>query len=245
MQAVPLLVGTTKDEWRAFDTVLDDSEITEKFLRDRARSLIGDDARIDEALELYGEEHVAGTPVQRRRAIASALVTDYHFGAPTEQFGRAHAAYGNPVFRYELQWPSPREGLGACHDTCLPLVFATMEAAPPLVGTGPDVTRMSEAVQDAWIAFIRTGNPSTAALGRWPAYDVAQRPTMLLGAATPHSARKARLRPQAATGATVCVSAGSGVERDLAKCFVTYAASRATPHSEADANAYWNSRPRK
>ena len=23
MQAVPLLVGTTKDEWRAFDTVLD------------------------------------------------------------------------------------------------------------------------------------------------------------------------------------------------------------------------------
>jgi para-nitrobenzyl esterase len=104
----------------------------------------------------------------------SALVTDFHFGAPTEQFIASHAARGNKVFRYELQWPSPHPGLGACHDTCLPLTFGTMDAAPGLAGTGPDVTRMSQTVQDAWIAFLRGDDP-------WPVYTGERRTTMLLG----------------------------------------------------------------
>src|SRR5262245_18868284 len=151
----------------------------------RARALAGADADVDDILARYCQEEDAGagrSAVERRRAVASALVTDFHFGAPTEQFARFHAAYGNPVFRYELQWPSPRPGLGACHDTCLPLVFGTMDRAPSLVGTGAAVTRMSELVQDAWIAFIRAGDPSTPELGHWPAYEPEGRRTMLLGA---------------------------------------------------------------
>ena len=77
----------------------------------------------------------------------------------------------------ELQWPSPRTGLGACRDTCLPLLFGAMDTAPTLVGTGPEVTQMSELLQDRWITFIRGGNP-------WTAYDEARRTTMLLGAAS-------------------------------------------------------------
>ena len=179
--SVPMLAGTTKDEWRVFDAVLDDGDITEEFLRDRAGALAGADADIDKVLAPYADTVDEDDAVRRRRAIGSALVTDFHFAAPTEQFARGHASSGNRVFRYELQWPSPRPGIGACHDTCLPLVFGTMESAPKLVGTGPEVTRMSETVQDAWIAFIRSGDPSTTVLGKWPAYDDTQRPTMLLG----------------------------------------------------------------
>ena len=170
---VPVLAGTTKDEWRVFDTVLTDAEVTEEYLRTRARALLGDGVILDDVLDLYRDEQTHGDEVGRRRAVASALVTDFHFGAPTDQFVRAHAAHGNPVFRYELQWLSPRPGVGACHDTCLPLLFGTMDAAPPLVGTGADVTRMSETVQDAWITFIRGADP-------WPAYE-GERTTMLLG----------------------------------------------------------------
>ena len=53
-------------------------------------------------LALYRAEQSGDTPTARRRAVASALVTDFHFGAPTEQFVRAHAAHGNRVHRYEL-----------------------------------------------------------------------------------------------------------------------------------------------
>ena len=171
---VPILAGTTKDEWRAFDTVLTDAEITEEYLRTRARALLGDGALLEDVLDLYRSEHTEGDEIERRRAVTSALVTDFHFGAPTDQFIRAHAAHGNKVFRYELRWPSPRPGIGACHDTCLPLLFGTMDAAPGLVGTGPEVTRMSETMQDAWIAFIHGADP-------WPAYEDGRRTTMLLG----------------------------------------------------------------
>lgn len=178
---VPILAGSTRDEWRAFDTVLEDDEITDEFLRARARALVGPGGDVDRALRCYGHRDGGDDPASRR-AVASALVTDFHFTAPTEQFLRAHGGRGHPAFRYELQWPSPRPGLGACHDTCLPLVFATMDRVPALVGQGPEVMAMSEAVQDAWIAFIRTGDPSSSALGPWPAYDPDRRATMLVGA---------------------------------------------------------------
>lgn len=171
---LPVLAGTTADEWRVFDTALTDAEVTEEYLRTRARALVGDGVVLDDVLDLYRVEHTDGDELQRRRAVASALVTDFHFGAPTEQLLHAHASRGNATYRYELRWSSPRPGLGAHHDTCLPLLFATMDSAPPLVGTGPDVTRMSQCLQDAWITFIRGGDP-------WPPYDGERRTTMLLG----------------------------------------------------------------
>jgi len=104
------------------------------------------------------------------------MVTDYHFTAPTEQFVRAHAERGNAVFRYELQWSSPRAGLGACHDSCLALVFGNVDAAPALAGNDGAARRMSEAVQDHWLDFIRGAEP-------WERYDGGG-PTMLLGPET-------------------------------------------------------------
>lgn len=128
MPPVSVLAGTTRDEWRVFDSVLDENIFTEQYLRDRARALAGDIHDADAVLATYSADH------QTRRDIASALVTDYHFTAPTEQFIRAHARRLNTVFRYELQWPSPRAGLGACHDSCLPLIFGNLDAAPALAG---------------------------------------------------------------------------------------------------------------
>ena len=102
------------------------------------------------------------------------MVTDYHFTAPTEQFVRPHAERGNPVFRYELQWPSPRAGLGACHDSCLPLLFGNLDAVPALAGDDGAARHMSDAVQELWLDFIRGGEP-------WERYGGLGGSTMLLG----------------------------------------------------------------
>jgi para-nitrobenzyl esterase len=48
-------------------------------------------------------------------------------------------------------------------------------------GEGPDAERLAETVMDAWLAFARTGDPSTPALP-WPAFDEEHRRTMVLDA---------------------------------------------------------------
>jgi para-nitrobenzyl esterase len=168
LPAVPLLAGTTRDEWRIFDAALDDSVVTERYVHDRARALAGDGVDAEAVVEIYR------TGGRSLREAASAMVTDYHFAAPTEQFVRAHAERGNAVFRYELQWPSPRPDFGACHDSCLPLVFGNLAAAPVLAGDDDEARRMSDTVQDLWVTFVRGDDP-------WERYGGSGGATMLLG----------------------------------------------------------------
>jgi para-nitrobenzyl esterase len=168
MPAIPVLAGTTRDEWRIFDAALDEDVFTEQYVRDRAQALAGEAHDPDAVVATYRAGH------HTLRDVAGAMVTDYHFAAPTEQFVRAHAERGNPVFRYELQWPSPRPGFGACHDSCLPLLFGNLDAAPALAGDDEAARHMSEAVQDLWLEFVRGGEP-------WERYGGIGGPTMLLG----------------------------------------------------------------
>lgn len=165
---IAILAGTTRDEWRIFDAPLDDDVFTERYVRDRAQALAGAGRDADAVVAMYR----AVQPTLR--GVAAAMVTDYHFTAPTEQFVRAHAERGNTVFRYELQWSSPRAGLGACHDSCLALVFGNLDAAPALAGNDEAARRMSDAVQDRWLEFVRGAVP-------WERYDGAGGSTMLLG----------------------------------------------------------------
>jgi para-nitrobenzyl esterase len=72
--------------------------------------------------------------------------------------------------------------LGSCHALDLPFVFGTLEhrLLRPVVGRGPEAPSLAARMQDAWVAFARRGNPSHPGLGDWPAYDRAQRRTMVL-----------------------------------------------------------------
>jgi para-nitrobenzyl esterase len=64
----------------------------------------------------------------------------------------------------------------------LPFVFHNVDSPQMslFVGEGPTPTDLADQVQDAWIAFARTGDPNTEALPDWPAYDEARRATMQL-----------------------------------------------------------------
>jgi len=48
------------------------------------------------------------------------------------------------------------------------------------VGRGPEPLALAERIQDAWIAFARTGRPGHPRVPEWPGYDGAHRRTMIL-----------------------------------------------------------------
>ena len=47
-------------------------------------------------------------------------------------------------------------------------------------GTGPTADALARKIQDSWLAFAHTGDPSCESLGSWPAYGD-KRETMMLG----------------------------------------------------------------
>jgi para-nitrobenzyl esterase len=113
------------------------------------------------------------------------LQTDQVFRAAAMKLAALQAAHTPSVYAYRFDHKSDAFGgiLGAAHALELPFVFGTL--ADPgfgtLLGGASDVTTaLSDRMQDAWLAFARTGNPSTESLPAWPRYEPGNRSTMLL-----------------------------------------------------------------
>ena len=73
--------------------------------------------------------------------------------------------------------------LGSCHALEVPFVFGAVRnpAVQLFTGSGPEVDSLSGLMQQAWLAFARTGDPSHRALGPWPTWDPTTRSTMVFG----------------------------------------------------------------
>jgi para-nitrobenzyl esterase len=180
---VPILAGTNLDEMKLFSFMdpgvfqLDEAGLSsrlEEVVPGRAQELI---AAYRSAREQRGEPV---TPFETYEAI----MTDFAMRLPTMRMLELQAPHA-PTYAYLFTHRSPSLGglLGACHALDLPFVFGTqgLEAMKVFAGEGPAVDALAGRMQDAWLAFARTGNPSHEGLPAWPMYESGQRATMLLG----------------------------------------------------------------
>ncbi|MDQ3107528.1 MAG: carboxylesterase/lipase family protein [Actinomycetota bacterium] len=182
-----LLVGTNLHEMKLW--VVGNRKLTggdEEFILRRLEKTVGDGAA--DALAAYKAARADRgddlTPIE----LWTAIESDRVFRLPSLRMCEAQSARGDTVFDYLFTWESPAMGglLGACHALEIPFVFGTL-TTPGIelfTGAGPEALALSEKMQDAWLAFARTGNPTTDALGYWPAYAAQRRATMVLGAET-------------------------------------------------------------
>jgi len=72
---------------------------------------------------------------------------------------------------------------GSPHAFDLAFTFGNLDTWPSyldLTENRAEYQQVVDVVQDAWIAFVRNGSPSTAALGEWPVYNTESRQTMWL-----------------------------------------------------------------
>jgi para-nitrobenzyl esterase len=166
--AVPLLLGSNRDEWALFEVFLGDRTI-EPFkapLRERLGAEL-----LDRMLEVYEGNW-------------TTLVGEVAFRIPMIRLAEAHADRER-VFMYRFDWASRALGgrLGAAHALELPFVWNRLELPLSQVLLGEDALTaqpLATAMHATWAAFIRTGDPNGAGLPAWPAYDRARRATMLL-----------------------------------------------------------------
>ncbi len=178
---VPLLTGTTRDEWKLFTVAAHNLKtLDEAGLRRLTAKLVGE-AHADALLAVY----TSGSPFDRWNDIN----TDHTFFVPATRLLDAQAPHA-PVFGYRFDWASPMLGgaLGSCHALELGFMFGTMrlKGAAPFFGSGEEAEALSDAMMDAWIAFAKYGNPSADDSTAWLRYDAKKRGTMIFGDGAPH-----------------------------------------------------------
>lgn len=152
---MPLLLGTTKEEYRLFLVAagLADAVSTEMLPVLAAR--YGWPTR---AIDAY----TANRPDASAGDIASAILTDAAFRVPTTALATAQHVAGGTVYAYEFAWPTPVRRLGACHALELGFVFDTLDQGSAMAGEAAPQP-LADEMHRAWVAFAREGKPGWTA----------------------------------------------------------------------------------
>jgi para-nitrobenzyl esterase len=185
-RAIPLLVGTNLDEARLFAPLDPEATVLEEaaLLARCEAAMSRGPAAARQAVECYRAARAARGEGIEPGDLWFAIETDRTMRHPAMQLAALQAAHQPRTYAYLFTWPSPAMGglFGACHGLELPFVFGTLghPLLRPFTGRGPEATALAARMQDAWIAFARTGRPGHAGVGDWPAYDADARRTMIL-----------------------------------------------------------------
>jgi len=184
---VDLLIGTNRDELALFGlgrpelSVLDDASLVRWV--DNAAPDVPSSALIQHYRSIREGRSEAVDP----RSVMIALGSDGVFRWPSLQLAAAQAAPGTGTYVYLFEWESPAFGgvLGSCHALELPFVFGVVDvpAVQMFTGAGIEVEQLSQQMQQAWLAFASTGNPTRAELD-WPPWNADLRSTMVFGERT-------------------------------------------------------------
>jgi para-nitrobenzyl esterase len=182
---VAIMAGSTLEEWKLFG-IMDPSLATldkDQLAARVARRIPGETAGA--LIQDYEDARRRRGDSVEPRELFCAIETDRAFRMPAVQLAETQSRREPRVYSYLFIWKSPalRGALGACHALELGFVFGTnhLEGMQQFAGGGPAAERLATQMQDAWLAFARSGDPSCESAGAWPAYAAARRSTMIFG----------------------------------------------------------------
>ena len=181
--AVPMMTGNARDEMRGF--YVPDSEFVQGISWSNVASRIGDELPVDLPPGRIVREY--------RRRLPAASPADIFFAATTDgrswrgqiEVAEARARAGRPVWFYQVDFTSradPR--LGAFHCIDVPLIFGNYDHQRARTGSDPSVRLMSRTIQDRFVAFSHSGDPTVPGKPAWQPYDLSSRATMIFDETT-------------------------------------------------------------
>lgn len=178
-RGLDLMIGTCKDEARLWTTILP--------LPDRlaAKAMFGYHSGImspqDQPGTTFRNYRCAMPEVPDVRVYERAM-TDALFRKWSQAFADSHCE-ANPgkTWWYRFDWESPAVGgkLGAIHVMDLPGLFQNYDAYRSMIGDEAQARPAGDALHEAVVGFVRTGDPNHAGIPAWPAYEPREQPCMI------------------------------------------------------------------
>jgi para-nitrobenzyl esterase len=177
-KGISAIIGSNLDEFTLFSMNPADKDMDEAELLKRvSANYAEDDAK--KLIESYRKALEKRSKTVKPYDIMVAIGGDQMFRMAALELVEAQRDNQQKVFNYLFTWKSPAMGgaFGACHALEIGFVFGKYDAN--FCGSGPDADKLATCIQDAWLAFARTGDPSCESIGQWPEYG-SQRMTMIL-----------------------------------------------------------------
>jgi para-nitrobenzyl esterase len=168
---IPLIIGCTRDEFGSFPLLgdthfqsADQFPLSEADLRAELVKTWSDKA---DAVLAAAKTDFAGEKPATFRNIMNSIF--FRQGALTNSASSTKPVAA--IFSYYFVWQTPLlDGSpGAFHTQDLYFWFDNIARNENATGNTPEAQRISAAMSDSLVAFLRTGSPSTPALP-WPAY---------------------------------------------------------------------------
>lgn len=174
---IPMMIGNTHDETRAFITESWAYELTWDQLPDRLAANMRVDILPSLVIEKY-KGWFPGLSPSDLFFLATTAARSWR-AAVIEDELRAQA--GTPAYAYQVNWPSPL-GNGhrrAQHMIDIPLAFDNTDKTGAITGNGEEARAMAAIMSETFIAFAKTGKPDHKDFPVWKPYTMAKRETMV------------------------------------------------------------------
>ena len=166
---IDLITGHNRDEYRLFTQIY---TMRGKITDELASDVLGALAPGADGEAAYRTAY----PGADAEMLYELVLSDWLFRMPSLHLAQAHAAAGGATYLYEVTYPAPVGGFGACHAIDVPLVFgAHADLARILLGREPPASAVTlgNLMRAQWAAFAADGNPG------WPQYTPGSRLTRI------------------------------------------------------------------
>ena len=176
---VPFMQGSveTEDAWNDPPPPLEMPE-EEMFTRVK-RIARNDDGKARNLVALYRKTHPGITNTD----VWLIMNADNTRRANAQTLAELKVAQGKAAnYQYYFNWRSPvhHGQMKSYHTLDIPFVLYNVDIAASMTGAGQERYALAHKMSAAYAAFARTGNPNHTDLPNWPAYNLTQRPTMIL-----------------------------------------------------------------
>ena len=170
---IPLLIGTTKNEFAPFQNM--------RFAKASEEEIL---THIKEQWKEKADDYIKAVqkayPNDTSPKDLIDLDTMFRPGAVAQANDKSSLEGGAPVYMYIFDWQSPVfDGkYKSVHCMEIPFVFDNVASANHMTGGGKEAHELADKVSQAWINFSKTGNPNHSGLPQWPAYNSTNTATM-------------------------------------------------------------------